>query len=135
MTTRSCATCRYQRKKHPEICITAPYFHVSKIAKYQNAQKVFGVTNIEKMLAKVSPQHKRATVEPIIIEGSDRYNILLLGSQLDLRSQVHSFKNQLEALQQKYLAYLCERERQQTLEIYVNIPQFVRVRTPTLKPL
>ncbi|KAK2645365.1 hypothetical protein Ddye_020560 [Dipteronia dyeriana] len=64
-----------------------PYFPISKTTEYHKAQKVFGVININKMLATISPHDRRATAESIIIDGTTRYN----DPMLDLRSHVLGF--------------------------------------------
>ncbi|KAK3210491.1 hypothetical protein Dsin_015197 [Dipteronia sinensis] len=129
MTTKSCAACRFKRKKCTENCVTAPYFPISRTAEYEKARKVFGVTNIEKMLSGVSPNDRRTTADSIIMEGTARHDDPVLGTLgivLDLKSQVHSLKIEHEELQQQYLASLLERERQ-LLEVSINVPQTVKM--------
>ncbi|TXG61570.1 hypothetical protein EZV62_012933 [Acer yangbiense] len=99
----------------------------SRTAEYEKARKVFGVTNIEKMLFRVSPNDRRATTDSIIMEGNARHDDPVLGLSgiiLDLKSQVHSLKIEREALQQEYLASLLGRER--PLEATVNVPQIIK---------
>ncbi|KAK2645366.1 hypothetical protein Ddye_020561 [Dipteronia dyeriana] len=131
MTTKPCAACRYKRKKCTENCITAPYFPIGRTAEYKKARKVFGVTKIEKMLFRVSPNDRRATADSIIMEGNARHDDPVFGLSgiiFDLKSQVHSLKIEREALQQEYLASLLEREGERPLETTVNVTQIVRIK-------
>ncbi|KAK3210489.1 hypothetical protein Dsin_015195 [Dipteronia sinensis] len=128
MNIKSCAVCRFKRKRCSETSIMAPYFPISRTAEYHKSQNVSGVTNIVKMLAAVSPHDRGATVESIIMDGTVSYKdpvLRTLEIVLDLRSQIHSLKNEIVTLRHK-LAFLPEREKQ-PLEASVNIPQIVRV--------
>ncbi|TXG52139.1 hypothetical protein EZV62_021308 [Acer yangbiense] len=51
MNTQRCAACRYKRKKCNENCEMALYFPGSRYSEFQHAQKLFGVRNIQKILA------------------------------------------------------------------------------------
>ncbi|KAE8655227.1 LOB domain-containing protein 22 [Hibiscus syriacus] len=59
--TSACAACKYQRRKCIPECLLAPYFPADQTKIFQNAHKLFGVSNIVKILKSLDPsQHAEA---------------------------------------------------------------------------
>ncbi|KAH0465284.1 hypothetical protein IEQ34_005387 [Dendrobium chrysotoxum] len=56
---RRCAACKYLRRRCSEDCILAPYFHPSNPYRFACVHKIFGASNIARMLQHL-PVHKRA---------------------------------------------------------------------------
>ncbi|KAI0518844.1 hypothetical protein KFK09_006280 [Dendrobium nobile] len=56
---RRCAACKYLRRRCSEDCILAPYFHPSNPHRFACVHKIFGASNIARMLQHL-PAHKRA---------------------------------------------------------------------------
>ncbi|KAH9330732.1 hypothetical protein KI387_002840, partial [Taxus chinensis] len=54
MKSPACAACRMQRKKCAENCPLAPYFPADDPEKFERVHRVFGTSNITKMLKVVS---------------------------------------------------------------------------------
>ncbi|KAF8021694.1 hypothetical protein BT93_G1982 [Corymbia citriodora subsp. variegata] len=54
-----CAACKYLRRKCPQDCILAPYFPSSNPQRFACVHKIFGASNVTKMLQQV-PEHLRA---------------------------------------------------------------------------
>ncbi|XP_030551302.1 LOB domain-containing protein 24-like isoform X2 [Rhodamnia argentea] len=54
-----CAACKYLRRKCPQDCILAPYFPSSNPQRFACVHKIFGASNVTKMLQQV-PVHLRA---------------------------------------------------------------------------
>ncbi|VVA09633.1 PREDICTED: LOB [Prunus dulcis] len=69
-----CASCKQQRRKCDETCEMAPYFPASRYSEFQNAHKIFGVSNIQKIMAMAAPDQKQAAAESILTEGNARKN-------------------------------------------------------------
>lgn len=71
-TSQACAACKYQRRKCTSECLLAPYFppHEQKI--FQNAHKLFGVSNILKILKSLEPRHKDDAMRSIIYQSNIR---------------------------------------------------------------
>ncbi|CAB4318607.1 unnamed protein product [Prunus armeniaca] len=69
-----CASCKQQRRKCDETCEMAPYFPASRYSEFQNAHKIFGVSNIQKIMAMAAPDQRQAAAESILTEGNARKN-------------------------------------------------------------
>ncbi|BFG23984.1 hypothetical protein CerSpe_102580 [Prunus speciosa] len=70
----ACASCKQQRRKCDETCEMAPYFPASGYSEFQNAHKIFGVSNIQKIMAMAAPDQRQAAAESILTEGNARKN-------------------------------------------------------------
>ncbi|KAL8227767.1 hypothetical protein R6Q57_015351 [Mikania cordata] len=46
----ACASCRHQRKKCTQKCMLAPFFPAEKAQDFQTVHKVFGISNVTKLL-------------------------------------------------------------------------------------
>ncbi|KAH9305892.1 hypothetical protein KI387_010296, partial [Taxus chinensis] len=53
-----CAACKFLRRKCTEKCVFAPYFPPDQPLKFANVHRIFGESNITKLLKEL-PQHQR----------------------------------------------------------------------------
>lgn len=60
---QACASCKHQRKKCSESCELAPDFPASRYAEFQNARRLHGVSNTQKIVASVEPHRRRDAAE------------------------------------------------------------------------
>ncbi|PRQ29056.1 putative transcription factor AS2-LOB family [Rosa chinensis] len=56
----ACAACRHQRKRCEEDCVMAPYFTADKEEEFKAVHKLFGVSNMSKLLKQLEDQNHRA---------------------------------------------------------------------------
>ncbi|ONI15958.1 hypothetical protein PRUPE_3G071200 [Prunus persica] len=70
----ACASCNHQRRKCDETCEMAPYFPASRYNEFQNAHKIFCVSNIQKIMAMAAPDQRQAAAESLPTEGNARKN-------------------------------------------------------------
>ncbi|XWS18386.1 hypothetical protein CRYUN_Cryun32bG0039000 [Craigia yunnanensis] len=73
-TTQACAACKYQRRKCAPDCILAPYFPHDRQRQFQNAHKLFGVSNITKIIKTLNPHEKDIAMRTIIFQSDARAN-------------------------------------------------------------
>ncbi|XP_071685611.1 LOB domain-containing protein 22-like [Rutidosis leptorrhynchoides] len=71
-TTQACAACRYQRRKCAPDCVLAPYFPHDRQRQFQNAHKLFGVSNITKIIKDLDPPQKDEAMRTIIYQSDVR---------------------------------------------------------------
>ncbi|KAF5816876.1 putative transcription factor AS2-LOB family [Helianthus annuus] len=71
-TTQACAACRYQRRKCAPDCILAPYFPHDRQRQFQNAHKLFGVSNITKIIRDLDTPQKDEAMRTIIYQADVR---------------------------------------------------------------
>ncbi|XP_028807812.1 LOB domain-containing protein 2 [Neltuma alba] len=79
-THAACAACKHQRKKCSMHCALAPYFPANRNREFQAVHKVFGVSNITKLVKYVKEEHRRKVVESLIWEAFCRQQDPILGS-------------------------------------------------------
>ncbi|KAF4398147.1 LOB domain-containing protein 22 [Cannabis sativa] len=70
---QACAACKYQRRKCAPDCILAPYFPHDSHRQFLNAHKLFGVSNITKIIKKLdSPAAREQAMRTIIFQSDAR---------------------------------------------------------------
>ena len=67
-----CGACKFLRRKCAPECIFAPYFPPDQPLKFANAHKIFGASNIAKILNELHPQHRAAAVNSLAYEAEAR---------------------------------------------------------------
>jgi|UniRef100_A0A2N9HL91 hypothetical protein len=73
-TTQACAACKYQRRKCATDCILAPYFPHDRQRQFLNAHKLFGVSNITKIIKNLNQPDKDEAMRTIIFQSDVRAN-------------------------------------------------------------
>ncbi|KAM7471828.1 hypothetical protein LguiA_010011 [Lonicera macranthoides] len=71
-TTQACAACKYQRRKCTPDCILAPYFPHDRHRQFLNAHKLFGVSNITKIIRDLDQPDKDEAMRTIIFQADVR---------------------------------------------------------------
>ncbi|KAF8081434.1 hypothetical protein N665_0887s0021 [Sinapis alba] len=103
-TNQACAACKYQRRKCAPDCLLAPYFPHDRHRQFLNAHKLFGVSNITKIIKDLSPQDKDAAMYTIMFQSDARANDPIEGCYSIIRKlqyQIEYSRNELDmALQQ-----------------------------------
>ncbi|KAL8458560.1 hypothetical protein ACS0TY_035345 [Phlomoides rotata] len=71
-TTQACAACKYQRRKCASDCILAPYFPHDRQPQFLNAHRLFGVSNIVKIVGNLKQPEKDHAMRTIIFQSDAR---------------------------------------------------------------
>ncbi|TKY64365.1 LOB domain-containing protein 22 [Spatholobus suberectus] len=103
-TTQACAACKYQRRKCAPDCILAPYFPHDRQRQFLNAHKLFGVSNITKIIKFLSPHDKDQAMRTIIYQSDMRATDPVGGCYryiLDLQAQIEYYRAELELVLQQ----------------------------------
>nr|XP_004305435.2 PREDICTED: LOB domain-containing protein 2-like [Fragaria vesca subsp. vesca] len=111
-TIPACAACKHQRKKCSEGCTLAPYFPVERNREFQAVHKVFGVSNVTKMVKNANEANRRKVVDSLVWEALCRQKDPVLGPYGEYRmifdelKTYKSHENQTVPLQvQKGMCY------------------------------
>ncbi|ESQ48612.1 hypothetical protein EUTSA_v10021306mg [Eutrema salsugineum] len=110
-TNQACAACKYQRRKCAPDCLLAPYFPHDRHHQFLNAHKLFGVSNITKIIKSLSPPEKDAAMHTIMFQSDARANDPVEGCYSIIRKlhhQIECTRNELEIVLQQ-LAVLRDR--------------------------
>ncbi|KAJ7951622.1 LOB domain protein [Quillaja saponaria] len=115
-TTQACAACKYQRRKCAPDCILAPYFPHYRQRQFLNAHKLFGVSNITKIIKNLNPQDKENAMRTIMYQ-SDVRAIDPVGGCLkiirDLQDQIEYNRAELELVLQQLAVFRAQAQQQQ----------------------
>ncbi|XP_009619412.1 LOB domain-containing protein 2 [Nicotiana tomentosiformis] len=102
--TAACASCKHQRKKCTEKCVLAPYFPAEKSREFKAVHKVFGVSNITKIVKNLKEDHdRRKAVESLIWEAFCRQKDPVFGPYGEYKriyEELKLYKSQYEQILQ-----------------------------------
>lgn len=81
----ACAACKHQRKKCHEGCTLAPYFPAERCREFQAVHKIFGVSNVTKMVKNVREEDRRRAVDSLVWEACCRQKDPVLGAYAEYK--------------------------------------------------
>ncbi|XXG66088.1 hypothetical protein AAC387_Pa05g3637 [Persea americana] len=93
-----CAACRVLRRKCTDKCVLAPYFPPMDPLKFTSAHKVFGASNISKLLQQLPESHRADAVSSMVYEANARIRDPVYGCAgaiCQLQKQVSQLQTQL----------------------------------------
>ncbi|KAL4609707.1 protein ASYMMETRIC LEAVES 2 isoform X1 [Castanea sativa] len=67
-----CAACKFLRRKCQPECVFAPYFPPDQPQKFANVHKVFGASNVTKLLNELHPHQREDAVNSLAFEADMR---------------------------------------------------------------
>lgn len=94
-THAACAACKHQRKKCSSNCVLAPYFPASRNQEFQAVHKVFGVSNITKLVKNVKENDRISVVDSLVWEAFCRQRDPILGPYGEYKKASDKYKNLL----------------------------------------
>ena len=102
----ACAACKHQRKRCDNNCALAPFFPASKTREFQAVHKVYGMSNVIKILRSIErEEERRRAADSLVWEAFCRQRDPVLGSYGELKKvaeEVKFLKNQNQQLQDAY---------------------------------
>ncbi|KAL2320502.1 hypothetical protein Fmac_029471 [Flemingia macrophylla] len=132
-----CGACKYQRKKCVNGCPFAPYFSsVDGFIEFSIVHKIFGASNVLKMLSDVEESRRQEAIRSILFEAQSRINDPINGCVSDviklqqqvtlLREDLATVKNQLIHTMTLYedllrVTYQCQQQQQSQSNINVAV--------------
>ncbi|XP_057470767.1 protein ASYMMETRIC LEAVES 2-like [Actinidia eriantha] len=72
LTNSPCAACKFLRRKCQPECVFAPYFPPDQPQKFANVHKVFGASNVTKLLNELHPHQREDAVNSLAYEADMR---------------------------------------------------------------
>ncbi|CAK9148421.1 unnamed protein product [Ilex paraguariensis] len=95
----ACASCKHQRKKCTDDCTLANFFPVNKTREFEAVHKVFGVSNLTKMVKNVKEEDRKRASDSLIWEALCRQKDPVLGSfgeYMKLYEELKLYKSQCQ---------------------------------------
>ncbi|XP_009777754.1 LOB domain-containing protein 27-like [Nicotiana tabacum] len=118
-TSQACAACKYQRRRCISDCPLAPYFPADQPKMFQNAHRLFGVSNILKILKQLDPSQKKVAMKSIIYQANARDKHPVYGCVAEIQNLVFNIQLYEEELQAVHaqLAFYRQQQQHQQQEI------------------
>ncbi|KAL2482033.1 LOB domain-containing protein 27 [Forsythia ovata] len=116
-TGQACAACKYQRRRCASDCPLAPFFPADQPKMFQNAHKLFGVSNILKILKQLDPSQKVIAMKSIKYQANMRDKYPVYGCLVEIQQlsyQIQMAEEELQAILAQ-LAYYRQRHQQQEI--------------------
>ncbi|KAL8205662.1 hypothetical protein R6Q57_009213 [Mikania cordata] len=90
-----CAACKLLRRKCYQDCVYAPYFPADEPHKFASVHKVFGASNVNKMLQELPEHHRGDAVSSMVYEANARIRDPVYGCV----GAISSLQQQIDVLQ------------------------------------
>ncbi|XP_055804593.1 LOB domain-containing protein 4-like [Solanum dulcamara] len=97
-----CAACKLLRRRCGHDCVFAPYFPADEPHKFANVHKVFGASNVSKMLQELPEQKRGDAVSSMVYEANARVRDPVygcVGAISSLQQQIDMLRTQLAMAQ------------------------------------
>lgn len=98
VTHQACSACKHQRKKCSDNCTLAPYFPSNKNKEFQAVHRVFGVSNITKMVKSCEETERKRVVDSLIWEALCRQKDPINGSLGAYKKVYNEYRKVFEEL-------------------------------------
>ncbi|CAM8964044.1 unnamed protein product [Rhodiola kirilowii] len=108
-----CASCKLLRRRCAKDCIFAPYFPSDDPHKFAIVHKVFGASNVSKMLQELPLQQRADAVSSLVFEANARMRDPVygcVGAISYLQSQISQLQMQLAVAQAEILCIQVQQE-------------------------
>ncbi|GMY13302.1 LOB domain-containing protein 25 [Fagus crenata] len=105
-----CAACKFLRRKCMPDCIFAPYFPPEEPQKFANVHKIFGASNVSKLLNEVLPHQREDAVNSLAYEAEARIKDPVygcVGAISVLQRQVIRLQKELDSTNADLIRYAC----------------------------
>lgn len=103
-----CAACKFLRRKCLPGCIFAPYFPPEEPTKFANVHKIFGASNVSKLLNEIMPSQREDAVNSLAYEAEARLKDPVygcVGAISVLQRQVLQLQKELDATNADLMRY------------------------------
>ncbi|KAG7999187.1 hypothetical protein I3843_01G295700 [Carya illinoinensis] len=107
-TITPCAACKLLRRRCAQECPFSPYFSPHEPQKFASVHKVFGASNVSKMLMEVPESQRADAANSLVYEANVRLRDPVygcMGAISTLQQQVQSLQAELNAVRAEILKY------------------------------
>ncbi|KAK7385780.1 hypothetical protein VNO78_31636 [Psophocarpus tetragonolobus] len=129
-SSSSCAACKFLKRRCIPNCIFAPYFRSDECKKFAKVHKVFGASNVSKILIEVPEEQREDTVNSLAYEAEARLRdpvygcigaiALLQRKMVELQHDLAVAKDRLA----RYAAAATTPSATDTFNAHVSLPPF-----------
>ncbi|KAL3679005.1 hypothetical protein R1sor_021961 [Riccia sorocarpa] len=105
-----CAACKLLRRRCAQECPFSPYFSPHEPQKFACVHKIFGASNVSKMLMEVPEAQRADAASSLVYEANARIRDPVygcMGAISALQQQAQSLQAELDAVRQEIMRYRC----------------------------
>ncbi|KAE8682264.1 LOB domain-containing protein 15 [Hibiscus syriacus] len=109
-TITPCAACKLLRRRCAQECPFSPYFSPHEPQKFACVHKVFGASNVSKMLMEVPESQRSDAANSLVYEANVRLRDPVygcMGAISSLQQQIQSLQAELNAVRAEIIKYKC----------------------------
>ncbi|KAJ6878349.1 LOB domain-containing protein 15 isoform X1 [Populus alba x Populus x berolinensis] len=136
-TVTPCAACKLLRRRCAEECPFSPYFSPHEPQKFAAVHKVYGASNVSKLLMEVPESQRVDTANSLVYEANLRLRDPVYGSMgaiSALQQQIQSLQAELSAIRAEILNYKYREAAAATNIISSTHPALVSSATVSISP-
>jgi len=107
-SSSSCAACKLLKRRCTPTCIFAPYFRSSDLITFAKVHKVFGASNVSKLLGEVPEEQRQETVNSLAYEAEVRLKDPVygcIGAIASLQKKMLELQHDLAVARTRLLAH------------------------------
>ncbi|XP_073282807.1 LOB domain-containing protein 23-like [Primulina huaijiensis] len=133
MNSTRCAACRYLRRRCPSDCIFAPYFPPDDPKRFICVHKIYGASNVGKMLQELPVNRRTEAADSLFFEAQCRLQDPVygcVGTVTILHQQIHDAQCQLARIQAQIAALSAQSAQQNQFHHHHQVEV-----TPTFNPI
>ncbi|MED6216166.1 LOB domain-containing protein 23 [Stylosanthes scabra] len=123
MNSGRCAACKSQRRKCPSDCIFSPYFPANDPQRFACVHKIYGSSNVGKMLQEIPPNLREEAANTLYLEAKWRIEDPIYGCVgiiSSLYKQIQNAEIELAKIQTQIAFYKLQTQ-QQVIEAEPNM--------------
>lgn len=109
-TSTPCAACKLLRRRCAQECPFSPYFSPHEPQKFACVHKIFGASNVSKMLMEVPENQRSDTANSLVYEANARLTDPVYGSMgviSNLQHQIQRLQSDLNVVRTELVRYRC----------------------------
>lgn len=113
-TSTPCAACKLLRRRCAQECPFSPYFSPHEPQKFACVHKIFGASNVSKMLMEVPETQRSDTANSLVYEANARLRDPVYGSMgviSTLQHQIQSLQSELNVVRAELVRYRCSQDQ------------------------
>ncbi|MED6134727.1 LOB domain-containing protein 23 [Stylosanthes scabra] len=115
MISGRCAACKNQRRKCPSDCIFSPYFPANDPQRFACVHKIYGGSNVGKMLQEIPPYLRQEAADTLYLEAKCRIDDPIYGCVgiiSSLYEQIQNAEIELAKIQTQIAFYKLQTQQQ-----------------------
>uniref|UniRef100_A0A7C9EHA7 LOB domain-containing protein n=1 Tax=Opuntia streptacantha TaxID=393608 RepID=A0A7C9EHA7_OPUST len=133
-TITPCAACKLLRRRCAQECPFSPYFSPHEPQKFASVHKIFGASNVSKMLMEVPENQRADAANSLVYEANMRLRDPVygcMGAISALQQQVQVLQAQLNAVRDEILKYKYKEANVANINSNINVNYATNYHLPT----